>query len=170
MPRIQHNMEEEAERISKFADDLSERTRIGMIRALQTVGRTSAQDWLQGPRPERLGVASGALIRAMMGTHAFNVGEGGSPSTSKKEGWVKAWKAGNKLFGEIGVEVLSKDGFDYSEMWENRGYSAHSIISTRVTRSAQGPRPFLKPAGNQALSAGLLDRDIQTEIDKAKLD
>lgn len=158
MPQIKHNMKEEAERIDKFADSLSERTRIGMIRALQTVGRTAAQDWLQGPRPERLGVVSGSLIRAMQGTHAFDPGEGGSASTSKKEGYVKAWKTGNRIFGEIGVEVFSKGGFDYADYWEHSG-KAHD-----------GPRPFMAPAGNQALSAGLLDRDIQDELNKAKLD
>lgn len=158
MPRIEHNMDKEAERIDKFANDLSERTRIGMIRALQTIGRTAAQDWLQGPRPERLGVVSGHLIRAMQGTHSFDPGEGGSASTSKKEGYVKAWKVGNRIFGEIGVEVFSKGGFDYADYWEYSG------------KGHDGPRPFLNPAGQQALSGGLLDRDIQIEINKAKLD
>lgn len=159
MAQIRHNMEEEAKRIDGFKDDLSERTRIGMIRALQTVGRTAEQDWLQGPRPERLGIgATGHLIRAMQGTHSFDPGEGGSASTSKNEGWTKAWKTGNVITGEIGVEVFSKGGFDYSEYWEFSG------------RAHDGPRPFLNPAGQQALSEGLLDQDIQEEINKAKLD
>lgn len=158
MPRIEHNMDKEAERIESFADDLSERTRIGMIKALQVVGLTASQDWLQGPSPERLNIASGHLIRAMMGTHSFDPGEDGSASTSKNEGWTKAWKTGNTIHGEIGVEVFSKGGFDYSEYWEFSG-KAHD-----------GPRPFMNPAGQQALSAGLLDEAIQTELNKAKLD
>lgn len=160
MPQIKHNMKEEAERIDKFADSLNERTRIGMIRALTTVGTLSAQQWLQGPRPERLGTASRRLIKAMQGGYSFSGGveETGSAAVSSKGGWTKAWKAGNTVFGEIGVDVVSDFGFDYPEYWEKRG-TKHG-----------GPRPFMNPAGNQALSAGLLDRDIQTELDKAKLD
>lgn len=158
MAQIKHNMEEEAKRIDGFKDDLSERTRIGMIRALQTVGRTAASDWLRGPRPDRLGIKGGDLIRAMEGTHAFDPGDEGSASTSKKQGWVKAWKVGTNVFGEIGVDVVSSGGFHYDEYWEKDG-SAHD-----------GPRPFMNPAGQQALSAGLLDRDLQDELNKAKLD
>jgi hypothetical protein len=158
MAQIQHNMEEEAKRIDRVAEKMTEGLRRGMIRALQTVGRTSAQDWLQGPRPERLGIASGALIRAMQGIHSFTIGEGDSPSFSSKNGWVKSWKAGNMVHGEIGVSVISSEGKDYPQYWETDG-SDHD-----------GPRPFLNPAGNQALSAGLLDRDIQAELNKVKLD
>ena len=84
----------------------------------------------------------------------------GTVATSYKEGWRKAWKAGRFVYGEIGVEVKSKDqwNFDYSEYWEERG-TIHG-----------GPRPFLNPAGMQAKSSGLLDRAIQTELDRVKLD
>lgn len=158
MPQIKHNMEEESKRIDKFGDTLTEQMRVGMLRALASIQRLSAQQWLQGPRPERLGTASRRLIKAMQGGYSFSGGikETGSASISSKEGYIKAEKVGNVIRGEVGLETFGP--FDYPEYWEFNG-KAHG-----------GPRPFLNPAGQQALSSGLLDREIQTEVDKVKLD
>lgn len=158
--RIEHNIKKVAKRIDKLAGEVTNKMQAGMVRALSSIGRIGAQDWLQGPKPEKLNIFKGKLIRAMIGSHGFGGGikATGAVSISSKGGWIKAEKVGRFIRGEIGVDVQSPEGFDYPEYWEFRG-SKHG-----------GPRPFLNPAGLQAQSSGLLDRDIQKELNKVKLD
>ena len=157
---IKHNIPTEVERIKKIAKDFEERGRIGVMNCLNQIAFISSAKYLQGPRPEQLDMVSGRLMRAILGGHAFGGGKisSGSASISTKDGYQKAHKKGNTFWGEIGVDFTNKYGFDYAEYWEERGTS-HG-----------GPRSFLRPAGEQANSSGILNIIMQQSIDKVKLD
>ena len=183
MPKIiiKSNMAQEAQRILILSDEFTDALVEGMRKSLQAIGLISAQDYLQGPRPQRLAVRSGKLIRALMGVHSFTGGltATGGPSVSSQHGYREIKRIRDKLLGVMGVKDLP-----YADIWEKTGHgeivpkkaralhffteTGEEVFTKRVR--AQRPRPFLDPAGKQAQSSGRLDQIFQEEIDQVKYD
>ena len=154
--RITSNVTTQAEKFDKnISDQIVKTINEGMRRALQVVGILSAQNFLQGPKPDHLRIDTGRLIRGMMGGHSFNEADTGR-SVSNADSIREIKREHKSLVGVIGLKTFSP--WDYPEYWEERG-TVHG-----------GPRPFLGPAEKAARSSGKIDQVIQEEIDKLRFD
>ena len=152
--RITSNMKEEAKKIGRLPDDIKSNLVNAMQEALTSVAVISASEYLQGPRPKRLGIFSGKLIRAVMAGYSFS-GSGGN-SDGSSDSIRSIFRSGDEVIGIIGVREFKP--FDYPSYWEHTG------------RGGTDKRPFMEPAGKQAQSRGLIDRAFQSAIDKVEHD
>ena len=154
--RVTSNAKKQAEKFDKnIAGEVDKTIAAGIRRAMQVVGLLSAQEFLQGPKPEKLGIVSGRLVRGMMGGHSFNEADAGR-SVSNADSIREIKREQRSIVGVLGLKTFTP--FDYPEYWEERG-TVHG-----------GPREFLGPAEKMARSSGKIDQAIQEEIDKLRFD
>ena len=103
----------------------------GMNDVLNTIGMETAVHHLQGPRPIKLGIVTGRLVKSFIGRIHY---EKGSVDVGNNYSIHKIHKTGNSIFGIKGTRAIAPNGFDYPAYWEYNG-SRHG-----------GKRPFLEPA------------------------
>jgi len=180
--KVTSNAAEASKQFEDFQNDFWESLQDGMRRVLQYIGILSAKEYLHGPRPRRLDIGrTQQLIRAMLGGPGFSGGvkTTGAPAVSSANSIRSVTRSGDKVIGEIGVRNLP-----YADMWETTGHGTivpirkkalhffthdgREVFTKRV--SAQGPRPFLKPAGEQAVQSGRLDEILMEAFSKLAVD
>jgi len=157
-------MAQEAQRLMFTSNKMTQAMINGMRKSLQRVGLISAQDYLQGPRPEKLGIVSGRLIRSLMGGPSFAGGlkETGAPAVSRNEGIRVIKKIGDMISGIIGTDVPYARIHEYGGIIKNawgRGIIVH-----------MPERSYLRTAGHQADQSGEIDDIFQDEVDGVKHD
>jgi len=98
--RIKIDDEEVQRALSKIMRHIPKIVERPMMVVAQTIAGISQENYLRGPRPDRLAVATGRLRSSI---------------SSKVE--VK----GNEIRGYVGTNVVSPGGFNYPAYWEFHG-------------------------------------------------
>ena len=178
--KIKHNIAEEAKKIEGLVGEVQDVLVGTTTQALNEIGVESAKNFLNGPRPKRLGTVSGRLIRAIMGGYSFSGGikTTGNVAVSNADSIREVKRVGGTIYGTIGIKTF--EPFDYPRMWEETGHkaivpkSAAALVfktSTGWVRTqkvkAQKARPFLRPAGAEYKSSGRLDKLFDDALGKA---
>lgn len=179
--KVTINSDEAEEQMAQAVEDVGLAIINAMGKVLQHIGIISARDYLHGPRPQKLDIRSGELIRAILGGPGFSGGvkTTGSPSVSSANSIRNVFASGDTVIGEIGVKNLM-----YADLWEKTGHGEIKPVTKKVLHffthdgreiftkkvSAQGPRPFLLPAGEQARTSGKLDEIFMNDLEKIKID
>jgi len=157
--QLTHNMKDEVKALGRLETKTRETVESAMRKGMHAVAIISASEYLQGPRPKRLGIKSGDLIRAIMGGYSFSERTSGMSAPMDRgsnESIRVVFRSGDKVVGLMGVEEFKP--FDYPYFWE------------QVGRGGSDKRPFLGPAGRQAKSRGVLDKIFQDAMDTLEHD
>ncbi len=156
---------ETLDRAAKVWSQSSARLHLDLLRASVLFGQDavgiSRNEYLTGPRPERLAVRTGSLRRSI----ASKVTESG-PDVEVNIGsnleYARAWELGRKPGSFPPVEALARWARLALGVKAEEARSVGFLIARRIFQRGQEPRPFLAPAIHDALPG--LEKGIATAL------
>jgi hypothetical protein len=160
----------ETEGIFKKAENLKNSLPKAVNDCLDRFG-TLVQGYLRGPRPLRLNVLTGRLIKSFQNRPHYETGGTGSGINM---GIHRVEVQNNQVIGVKGTMVKSPKGFDYPARWEYGGNAGIAPIHKKVLArrapnkirvSQTDTRPFVAPA--LADFEPMIPEIIYREINKA---
>ena len=108
--------------INSAEKDTKPKLKMAMMEMVNLVAFTSAAKYLQGPRPDKLGVVSSRLIRSMIGATSFRGVPDKIQLRRQFRGTVDSIRqvtaVGKNIIGLVGTKAKSKRGFDYPAFHE----------------------------------------------------